>query len=73
MKRKEEKREYYKKKLAIKELTQEVKRLQEEMAVTLSNFSNTTEPQLLEYYTYDYKAKQIRHSYILKKLKELYK
>jgi hypothetical protein len=73
MKRKQQKEKENKRRLEIQYLTQEIKDLQEEMAATLSNFSNTIEPQLLEYYTYDYKAKEIRHSYILKKLKGLYK
>lgn len=72
MRRKEKKQQRYQRGLEIRQLTQEIKLLQEEMAVTLNNFSDTIEPQLLEYYTYDYKAKQIRHSYILKKLKQLY-
>ncbi len=53
-------------------LSREVEKVQEELAVTLHNFENTTEPELLDYYTYSYKANQIKHSYLLKKLKEVY-
>ncbi|MEF9958854.1 MAG: DUF2508 family protein [Niameybacter sp.] len=53
-------------------LADEITALHEEMAATLANFSDTIEPELLEYYTYYYKASQIKHSYLLKKLKKLY-
>ncbi len=61
-----------KKKSEAEHLSQEVGKVQEEMAATLHNFENTTEPELLDYYTYSYKAKQIKHDYLLKKLKEVY-
>lgn len=53
-------------------LKEEIYKLQEEMAATLSNFSNTIEPELLEYYTYFYKAIEVKHSYMLKRLKKIY-
>lgn len=53
-------------------LADEIIALHEEMAVTLNNFSDTIEPELLEYYTYYYKASQIKHSYLLRRLKKLY-
>ena len=53
-------------------LADEITALHEEMAVTLNNFSDTIEPDLLEYYTYYYKASQIKHGYLLRKLKKLY-
>lgn len=53
-------------------LAGEITALHEEMAATLTNFSATIEPELLEYYTYYYKASQIKHSYLLKRLKKLY-
>ncbi|OOB77719.1 MAG: hypothetical protein BEN18_09820 [Epulopiscium sp. Nuni2H_MBin001] len=53
-------------------LSEQLELLQDEMAIALNNFSNTTEPELLEYYTYTYKAKQIRHGYLLKELRQMY-
>ncbi|PHV70033.1 DUF2508 domain-containing protein [Sporanaerobium hydrogeniformans] len=53
-------------------LIYEICKLQEEMAVTLNQFSDVTEPELVDYYTYYYKANEIRHSYLLKKLKKIY-
>lgn len=53
-------------------LSAEINRVQDEMAATLTNFSDTIEPELLEYYTYYYKANQIKHGYLLKKLKKIY-
>ncbi|OOB76990.1 MAG: DUF2508 domain-containing protein [Epulopiscium sp. Nuni2H_MBin003] len=53
-------------------LSREVEKVQDELAATLHNFENTIEPELLDYYTYAYKANQIKHSYLLKKLKEVY-
>lgn len=53
-------------------LAEEINILQDEMAATLDHFSATVEPELLEYYTYYYKASQIKHSYLLKKLKKIY-
>lgn len=53
-------------------LAREVGLVQEEMAATLNNFSGTTDPELLEYYTYYYKANQIKHGYLLKRLKAVY-
>lgn len=53
-------------------LADEINALHEEMAATLQNFSNTVEPELLEYYTYYYKASQLKHSYLMRKLKKIY-
>lgn len=53
-------------------LAREINELHEEMAATLSNFSDTIEPELLEYYTYYYKASQLKHSYLIKQLKKIY-
>ncbi|MGL4343813.1 MAG: DUF2508 family protein [Cellulosilyticaceae bacterium] len=53
-------------------LAKEVGIVQDEMAAALSNFSGTTDPELLEYYTYYYKASEVKHSYLLKRLKEIY-
>ena len=53
-------------------LAEEINALHEEMAATLQNFSNTVEPELLEYYTYCYKASQLKHSYLMRQLKKIY-
>lgn len=71
------KRKEYQEKLARRReetdlLAKEVGKVQEEMAATLNNFSGTNDPDLLEYYTYYYKANEIKHSYLLRRLKEIY-
>ena len=53
-------------------LAEEINALHEEMAATLQNFSDTVEPELLEYYTYCYKASQLKHSYLMRQLKKIY-
>lgn len=53
-------------------LADEINALHEEMAVTLHNFSDTVDPELLEYYTYYYKASQLKHSYLMRQLKKIY-
>lgn len=55
-----------------KRLADEVTKVQEEMAATLNDFSDVTEPELVDYYTYFYKASQLKHSYLIKKLKQIY-
>ena len=53
-------------------LAAEVAKVQEEMAAALSSFSDATEPEVVDYYTYYYKANEVKHSYLLKKLKQIY-
>lgn len=53
-------------------LAEEVGYLQNEMAATMTHFSNEVDPELVDYYTYYYKATQIKHGYLLKKLKKVY-
>lgn len=72
MSRKEKKEQLEKFQRDTAVLSQEINRVQEEMAATLSNFSDTTDPELLEYYTYQYKASEIKHGYLMKKLKKIY-
>lgn len=55
-----------------KMLAYEVGKVQEEMAATLNSFSDVTDPELVDYYTYCYKANEVKHSYLLKKLKQVY-
>lgn len=50
----------------------EVSKVQEEMAATLNCFQDVMEPELLDYYTYSYKANEVKHSYLMKKLKAIY-
>ncbi|MEG0906930.1 MAG: DUF2508 family protein [Cellulosilyticaceae bacterium] len=76
MKRKEQKEQQREQEERVKEdkevLAYAIGEVQEEMAATLTNFSDTTDPELLEYYTYYYKANEIKHSYLLRKLKKIY-
>ncbi|MGL4361720.1 MAG: DUF2508 family protein [Cellulosilyticaceae bacterium] len=53
-------------------LAEEVGYLQEEMSATLDHFSDALDPELLDYYMYYYKAAEIKHGYLLRKLKKLY-
>lgn len=53
-------------------LAQEVNYLQEEMAATMEHFSAEVDPELVDYYTYYYKAAEIKHGYLLRKLKKIY-
>lgn len=53
-------------------LTAAINKVQEEMATTLSGFETASEPELIEYYIYTYKAQEIKHTYLMKKLKEIY-
>ncbi len=53
-------------------LSEQVGKVQEEMAVALHNFQNTTEPELVDYYSYSLKAQQVKHAYLLRQLKQVY-
>ncbi|ONI38763.1 hypothetical protein AN639_07130 [Candidatus Epulonipiscium fishelsonii] len=53
-------------------LSEEVSKVQEKLAATLCQFEDTTDHELLDYYTYYYKANEIRHTYLMRKLKEVY-
>lgn len=53
-------------------LVEEVNYLQEEMAATMEHFSDEVVPELVDYYTYYYKAAEIKHGYLLRKLKKIY-
>lgn len=56
-----------------KELLQvELNRAQEEMAAAFNQFQVVVEPDLIDYYTYAYKASVVKHDYLIKKLKKLY-
>lgn len=53
-------------------LSEEINRVEKEMENTLINFSHSTDPELVDFYTYQYKAKQMKHTYLIRKLKEIY-
>ena len=53
-------------------LAEELQYLQEEMAATMEHFSLEIEPELVDYYTYYYKAAEVKYDYLLKKLKKIY-
>ncbi|OON93685.1 MAG: DUF2508 domain-containing protein [Candidatus Epulonipiscioides saccharophilum] len=53
-------------------LKQQVDDVQRDLNIALHKFENTTEPDLLDYYSYIYKAHMIKHGYLLNKLKQLY-
>lgn len=53
-------------------LQQELNRAQEEMAAAFNQFQLVVEPDLIDYYTYTYKASMVKHNYLIKKLKKLY-
>nr|WP_302598601.1 DUF2508 family protein [uncultured Cellulosilyticum sp.] len=53
-------------------LQEELNRAQEEMAAAFNQFQVVVEPDLIDYYTYAYKASMVKHNYLIKKLKKLY-
>ena len=55
-----------------KELLQEELNRAEEMAAAFNQFQVVVEPDLIDYYTYAYKASMVKHNYLIKKLKKLY-
>ena len=50
----------------------EVNKTRQEMAVALNQFEVVTDPELIDYYTYTYKASIAKYGYLMKKLKKLY-
>lgn len=55
-----------------RELLREIEEVYKEMHIASSHFNTTIEPDLIEYYIYQYKAAQIKHGYLLRSIKELY-
>lgn len=53
-------------------LEEEINKAQEEMAAAFNQFQLVIEPELIDYYTYAYKASMVKHDYLIKKLKKLY-
>ncbi len=66
---KEEKRLIEKEKELLQE---ELNKTQEEIAAAFNKFQLVLEPDLIDYYTYTYKASMVKHSYLIKRLKRLY-
>lgn len=58
--------------LEERKLLKEIEETHKEMAVTLNHFDYAIEPELIEYYIYQYKAAQIKYGYLLKCIKSLY-
>lgn len=55
-----------------RELLDEIREAYREMTATFSHFDNAVEPELIEYYTYKYKADQIKYDYLIRCMKKLY-
>lgn len=53
-------------------LLREIEETYKEMATTLNHFDYAIEPELIEYYIYQYKAAQVKHGYLLRCMKKLY-
>ena len=58
--------------LEERQLLREIGEANKEMIVIYNHFDYATEPDLIEYYIYQYKAAQIKYGYLLKCMKELY-
>lgn len=53
-------------------IEKEIYNTQAELAVVLDRFENVIDPDLVEYYTYSYKATEAKYTYLMKRLKSLY-
>jgi len=51
------------------ELIKCLKVAQDELEVAINNYEFAQEPELVDYYTYNIKAAQMRYEYLLKKVK----
>lgn len=51
------------------ELIKNLKIAQNELEVAVNNYEFANEPELVDYYTYNIKAAQMRYEYLLKKVK----
>ena len=58
--------------LEERELLREIEEANREMEITYNHFNYVTEPDLIEYYIYQYKAAQIKYGYLLGCMKRLY-
>ena len=55
-----------------RELLREIEEVYREMTTAFNHFNYATQPDLIEYYVYQYKAAQVKHDYLLRCMKELY-
>lgn len=55
-----------------RKLVSEIGEAYREMTTTYAHFECATDPQLIEYYTYQYKADQIRYGYLIRCMKKIY-
>lgn len=55
-----------------RKLLQEIEEANKEMITAFNHFEYVTDPDLIEYYTYQYKAAQIKYGYLLRCMKKLY-
>ena len=54
-----------------RKLINEIDEAYREMTTTFSHFESATSPDLIEYYTYKYKADQIKYGYLIRCMKQL--
>lgn len=70
------KRAIYKRKKKMspdeRKLIDEIDEAYREMTTTFSHFECATEPELIEYYTYKFKADQIKYGYLIRCMKKIY-
>jgi hypothetical protein len=54
----------------FKELIESIKSAQRDWLCANANFNNTSDQEIIDYYTYMIKAYQVRYEYLIKKAKE---
>lgn len=54
-----------------RQLLNEINEAYREMATSFAHFECATDPALIEYYTYKYKADQIKYDYLIRCMKQL--
>lgn len=54
----------------VQELISSLKIAQAEFETAVNNYEFASEPELIDYYTYNIKATQTKYQYLLKKVKE---
>ena len=52
------------------EIVDILKKAQEELDIAMNNYEFAEEPELIDYYTYNIKAAQMRYEYLLRKVKD---
>lgn len=55
-----------------RKLTSEIEEAYLEMATTLNHLNQTTDPELIEYYAYKYKADQLKYGYLIRCMKKIW-